>query len=114
MKGSRGIAQSKEHDLRLKESEFSLECRFPAVVRVDEDVIVSPTDVHLGEVLGISKLSDEGRNQRKRIGVLHGPFIDVLVILAGTEGTIFLSYEEKATGLGRLRRLDKVFLQVLV
>jgi hypothetical protein len=82
LKGGRGIAQPKEHDLRLEESEFSLEHRFPAVVRVDEDIVVSPSDIHLGEVLGVSEFSNEGRDhwQGKRIGVLYSPFVDVAIV----------------------------------
>jgi hypothetical protein len=32
------------------------------VIRVDKDVIVSRSDIHLGEVLHISKFGDEGQN----------------------------------------------------
>ena len=51
LEGGGGIAESKEHDCWLIEAEQGREGRFPAVFRVDKDVIVSPLDVKFGKDL---------------------------------------------------------------
>ena len=41
------------------------------------DVVVSPSHVHLGEVLGLFQFVDEGRNEGEWVGILDHVFIEV-------------------------------------
>ena len=49
LEGGRGVAESEKHNRRFIESEWGREGHLPAVLRVDEDVVVSPSDVELSE-----------------------------------------------------------------
>jgi len=60
------------------------------------------------------KLCNQRRNQRKEIGVLDRPFVDVAVTLAGSKRAVFLSYKEKSTGLWEFQWLDEVFGNMLI
>jgi hypothetical protein len=50
----RGIAQAEEHYFWFKESEGCGESRFPEVIRVNQDVVISRSDVHLREEFRIA------------------------------------------------------------
>ncbi|KAG2075703.1 hypothetical protein BDR04DRAFT_1005360 [Suillus decipiens] len=72
---SGGVAQAKEHDIRLVEAKLSGKCSFPVVVRVNMDVVISRSDVHFGEELGVVKSSYQGNRKREWVcneGVVTG------------------------------------------
>ena len=73
---------------------------------LDVDIVVSPSDIKLGEVFCILEFIDEVRDERERIGVLDGMLIQVVIILAGTEFSILLFDEEERGGLGRVGGVD--------
>ena len=64
LEGGRRVAESKEHHGRLIEPKRGREGRLPSVLRSDEDVVISPSDVEFGEDLAvlefIYQLRDEG------------------------------------------------------
>ena len=54
----------------------------PLVAIFNMDVVISPVDIELGEYFGIFEFVVEARNEGKRVGILDGMFIQVVVILA--------------------------------
>ena len=48
---------------------------------LDTDVVVSPSNVYLGEEFGSFQFIDEGGNEQERICILDGVFIEILIIL---------------------------------
>src|SRR6267154_6505149 len=87
---------------------------FQRSLGVDAYVVVTGSDVNLGEPLGISEFCDQGRNQWQWVSIPDRPFIDILIILAGSQIPSFLSDEKEPAGLRRLRRMDEVLSEVVV
>ena len=104
-----GVAQSEEHDFWFEESEGRGEGRFPMVIWVNQDVVVSGADIHFGEVLRVAQLRNQGGNQGEGICILDCPFVDVMIILAGAKGAVFLSYKEESTAWGDFNGWMKSF-----
>ena len=65
-----GVAETKEHDSRFKEPLVHDEGCFPLVAVLDMDVVVSPTNIKFGEVMGIFQLVYKVRDEGKRVGVM--------------------------------------------
>ena len=86
----------------------------PAIIGVDVYIVVTGSDVNLGEPLGISEFCDQGRNQWQWVSIPDHPFIDILIILAGSQIPSFLSDEKEPAGLRRLRRTDEVLSEVVI
>ena len=63
---------------------FGLECHFPLISVFDAYIVVTPSDVQFGEILGSFQLVDEFRDEREGIGILYGSFIEFPVILTGS------------------------------
>ncbi len=57
------VHEPKEHDSGLKESSVHVECGLLFVAFLDPDVVVSPMNIELGEVLGSAKFVNEVRNE---------------------------------------------------
>ena len=62
---------------------FGLECRFPLISIFDAYIVVAPSNIQFGEILGSFQLVDEFRDEGEGIGVLDGSFIEFSVILTG-------------------------------
>ena len=62
LKGGRGIAEAEKHDDRFIETGSGDECCLPAIVRMDKDVVVSPSDIDLSEVLGRAEFVEKWGN----------------------------------------------------
>jgi hypothetical protein len=56
LESRRGIAKAKKHYFWFIQTKFSRKGSLPSVIRVDVDIIVSGTNIHLGEILHIVKL----------------------------------------------------------
>ena len=95
----RGVAKAKEHDSRFEESFVCDESGLPLVAVLDTDIVVPPSNVKFGEVASIFQLVHEVRDKGKGVGVSGGVFVEVSVVLAGTEFAILLFDEEEG---GRL------------
>ena len=95
-----GVAKAEEHDSRFEESFVGDESRLPLVTILDVDIVVPPTDIKFGEVTSIFQLVNEIRNERKGVGVVGGVFVEVPVILARMEFSIFLFDKEEGGHLG--------------
>ena len=57
-----GVAKAKEHDRRFKESFACDEGHLPLIAIFDADIVVSPTDIELGEVASVFQLVHEVGN----------------------------------------------------
>ena len=91
----RGVGESKEHHCGFEEPSVGDEGGLPLVSVLDPYVIVPPSDVELGKDLSISQFVYEVGDKRKGIGVANGVFVDVAVVLARAESSIFLFDEEE-------------------
>jgi hypothetical protein len=50
---SRGVAETKEHDIGFKQSKFHSECCLPLIIQVNLNVIISGSNIHFSEILCI-------------------------------------------------------------
>ena len=87
---------------------------FPLVAIFDAYIIIPPSYVELGEDLGIAQFIDEVGNKGKGIGVADRVFVDVSVVLAGSESSILFLDEEERRGLRGVRGTDLSGLEILV
>ena len=61
------------------------EGHFPLVSILDMNVVVPPSDVKLGEDLGVFYLVDEVLDQWEGIRILNSVGVDISIVLAGSE-----------------------------
>ncbi|KIJ09341.1 hypothetical protein PAXINDRAFT_87570, partial [Paxillus involutus ATCC 200175] len=80
----RGVAKSKEHDVRFKESMGRDKRRFPTITWFDLNVVVSPSDIEFRKDLRSFEFIYEVGDERKGIRVLDSVGVQVSVILAWT------------------------------
>ena len=66
----------------------------PFVPFFDSDIVVSPPEINLGEVLRSLELVDKLRNERERVVVLNCMLIQIPIVLHHLFPTILLQYEE--------------------
>ena len=52
---------------------------------LDVDIVVSSSNIKLGEVFHILEFVNEVGDERERIGVLNGVVVQIAIILAGAE-----------------------------
>ena len=71
----------------------------PLVAVLDSYIVVPPAYVKLGEDLSVSQFIYEVRDEGKGVGVTDGVFVDIMVVLAGANSTVFLFDEEEGGGL---------------
>ena len=89
-----GISEAKEHYCGFEETFVGDESGFPLMSIFDSDIVVSPSDVKLGEDFHPLEFIDKVRNERKRVCITDSVFIDVAIVLAGSKATILLLDEE--------------------
>ena len=82
LKSGRGIAKPKKHDSGFKEAERSDERCFPLVFLSDANVVISPSNIKLGEQCGVFHVIDQFRDEGERIPIANSVGIEVSVILA--------------------------------
>ena len=90
-----GVGETEEHHCRFKESFVGNEGSFPLMPIFDLDIIVSPLDVELGEDFCPLEFIDKVRNEGERVCITDSMFIDIAIVLTGSEATIFLFDKEK-------------------
>ena len=95
LESGRGIDETEEHHRRFKESFMGDKGSFPLMPIFDSDIIVSPSDVKLGEDFHPLEFIDEVGNEGKRVCVMDGVFIDVAIVLTGSEAIILLFDKEE-------------------
>lgn len=89
------IGKPKEHNQGLKQSSVGPKCGFPLISFLDPDVVVTPTDVKLGEVLRSSEFIHKFLDQRKRVVILDCHTIQLAIVLNRSQCTILLFDEEE-------------------
>ena len=114
MESWRGVALSKEHDKGFIEAKGGGEHSLPFISFLDTDVVVPPSDIHFGEILGSFQFVDEGGDEGEWVSILDHVFIEILVILARVKPSIFLLNKEEWGGLWRLRFPDFAGFEMLV
>ena len=87
---------------------------FPFVAFLDPDIVVSPTEIHLGEHLSSLQFLRQLLDKREQIIVLDCVFIEIAVILYHPFLSILFRDEEYGRGLGRFRWSDVAFLGLIV
>ena len=94
------------------------ESGLPLVAFLDTDVVVSPSYIELGKDLGVLEFVDEVRDQREGVCVSDGVFIEVTIVLAGSESAVLFLDKEEGGCLGGFRRADfpgaKIFINEVV
>ena len=68
---------------------------FPLMPIFDSDIIVSPLDVELGEDFRPLEFIDKVRNEGERVYITDSMFVDIVIVLTGSEATVFLFDKEK-------------------
>ena len=101
-----GVVETKEHNGRFEQSFVCDEGCLPLMPILDADIVVSPSNVKLGEMFYVLEFINKIRNKKERVGILDGMFIQVTVVLIGTEFPILLFDKEERGGLGRVEGAD--------
>ena len=105
--GSGGeIGETEEHHSGFKESLMGDEGSFPLMSIFDLDIIVSPSDVELGEDFRPLEFIDEVRNKGKRVCITDSVFIDVAIVLTGSQAPVLLFDEEERGCLWGVRGVN--------
>ena len=95
LEGSGRVGESEEHHGGFEKSFMGDEGCFPLVTVLDSYIVLPPLNVEFGEDLGVSQLVYKIRDEREGVGVVNGVFIDVTVVLAGAESSVFLLNKEE-------------------
>ena len=103
LKSRRGIAETKEHYGGFKEAERSDECCFPLVFLPNANVVIAPSNIKFGEQCGVLHIIDQLRDEGKRIPIANSVGIEISIILARSQGSVFFGHEEKRRGLWGFR-----------
>jgi hypothetical protein len=106
LEGCWEVGKSKKHYHGFEEAFVGDESGLPLMSVFDSDIIVPPSDVELGECFGIPEFVDEVGDERKGVGVADHVFINVTVVLAGSESSIIFLDKEERGGLGGIRWAD--------
>ena len=101
-----GVVEAKEHNGGFEEPLVGDEGCLPLVAILNMDVVVSPMNIELGEVVSVFQLVHKVRDEREGVGVTSGVFIEVAVILTRVEFAILLFDKEERGGLGGVGRTN--------
>ncbi len=77
----RRVCEPEEHNREFKEASVGAKGGLLLISFFDPDIVVSPMNVELREVLGSTKLIDELRDEGKRVSVLDCHLIELSVVL---------------------------------
>ena len=83
-----------------------VEHSLPFVTFLDVNVVVTPTNIHLGEDFCGRQHINQFSNEGEGITVFDHSVIEFVIILCGTELSVFLFDKEEGGGHGRGRRSD--------
>jgi len=98
LEGGWAVGESKEHHQGLKQPSVSLKCCLPLIFLSDPNIVVTPSNIQLGEVLHIMELVDELWDEGNRVLILDCHCIQGLIVLYQPKGTVFLFDEEDWQG----------------
>ena len=90
-----GNGKTEEHHSGFKESLMGDEGSFPLMSIFDSDIIVSPSDIKLGEDFHPLEFINEVGNEGRRVCITDSVFIDVAIVLTGSGATVLLFDERE-------------------
>ena len=114
LEGGRGVGETEEHYGRFEESFMSDESSFPLMSIFDSDIVISPSDIELGEYLCPFEFIDEIRNKWEGVSIADCVFIDVSIVLTGARATIFFLDKEERGCLWGIGGVDFASFQVFI
>lgn len=100
LEGGWGIGETKEHYSGFKKSTVHPERSFLLISFLDLDIVVSPANIKFGEILGALELVNEFRDEGEWVAVFDRHFVQLAVVLYGTEQAILLFDEEEGQSEG--------------
>ena len=103
LKSGWGVSKAKEHYCGFKEPFVGDEGSFPLISIFDLDIIVSPSDIKLSKDFRPLEFVDKVGNEGKRVCVTDSVFVDIAIVLTGSEATIFLFDKEERECLWGVR-----------
>jgi hypothetical protein len=78
------------------------------------DIVISPSNIKLGEPSFLDKFVDYGGYAREGICVWNGELVKISIILDWSLLCVLLSYEKEGAGIRGFGPSDVTFLKVLV
>ena len=97
------VSEAEELYCGFKEPFVGDEGGFPLMSVFNSDIIVSPSDIKLGEDFCSLEFVDKVGNEGKRVCVTDSVFVDIAIVLTGLEATIFLFDKEERGRLWGVR-----------
>ena len=101
-----GVTKAEEHDGGFEESFVGDEGGLPLVAILYANIVVSPMNIKLGEVVSVFQLVHKVGDKRKGVCIASGVFVEVAVVLAGVEFTVLLLDKEEGGRLGGIGRAN--------
>ena len=94
LEGGGGVTKSEEHDGWFEGSAMTYKRGLPFISFLDLDVVVSPPEIDLREVLRSFELIDELRDEWERVVVPNRMFVQIPIILYHLFSSVLFRYEE--------------------
>ena len=91
---SRGVRQAKEHDQWFEKTLVGGKGSLPLISFFDSDIVVAPTNVEFGEVLGPFETVDNVRDEGEWVAVLDCALVQLPVVLHESKLPILLLDKE--------------------
>ena len=82
LKSRRGVAEPKEHYSGFKEAERGNERCFPLVFLPDANVVITPSNIKLGEQCRVFHIIDQLRDEGEGIPIANSVGVEISIILA--------------------------------
>ena|SRR5258708_28197868 len=99
LEGGWGVCKSEEHDCWLAEPFGCKEGCLPFISGFDVYVIVSPSDIKFYKQCASTQVIDGLGNERRDVAISLHPFIDRVIVLDGSQFSIFLLDKEEVCGI---------------
>ena len=92
---SGGVAEPKEHDGGFEQTSICPKCCLPLVSLPHSHIVVSPSNVELGEVPGILDPVNGFLDEGEGVAVLDSVFIELPIVLYWSQGSIPFENEKE-------------------
>ena len=95
LEGFRGVGEAKEHDEGFKESLIHMEGRLELISFLDANIVISPSNIQLGEPVSVLKVINEFRNEGERVFVGDSDLVQLPIVLDWSKRPILLLNKEE-------------------
>ncbi len=95
------ISESKIHDCWFEESVSGFKCRFLFISITDSYIVVAPSDVEFCIYVGVTEISNEVHNQRKRVLVLDCDGVNLTIVLYQSHFAVLFTDKEEGRCVGQ-------------